>query len=153
MLHLRKRDSEDEWNEIVEDLQFRTCDSRRKIKNKVGIKDNELRGILPIHPYSAYILKHISASFNSNQRSMFNFIKNRIEDSDIKTFQWFIDNVGPESENPFLSVDFLWSYFYESDRDALTPNIRLILDNYSRLAGTLDNTEKGFLKLYCYCKH
>ena len=142
----KKEILEDEWNEIVEDLQFRTCDSRRKIKNKVGIKDNELRGILPIHPYSAYILKHISASFNSNQRSMFNFIKNRIEDSDIKTFQWFIDNVGPESENPFLSVDFLWSYFYESDRDALTPNIRLILDNYSRLAGTLDNTEKRILK-------
>jgi len=43
-------------------------------------------------------------------------------------------------------VDFLWSYFYESDRDALTPNIRLILDNYSRLAGTLDNTEKRILK-------
>ena len=41
----------------------------------VMISDKELQSILPIHPYAALLLKHISATFDSNQRSMFDFIK------------------------------------------------------------------------------
>ncbi len=40
------------------------------------IDDKDLAGILPIHPYTAVLLKYIAASFDSNQRSMFDFIKN-----------------------------------------------------------------------------
>lgn len=136
----------DEWDDIVDDLQMRTTDARALIKKEAKIDDDKLHGILPMHPYSAYVLKNISSIFNSNQRSMFDFIKNKIEDSDIHAFQWFISNMGPESDNPLLTIDLLWSYFYESDKDALAPNIRLVLDNYSRLQGTLDNDERRILK-------
>lgn len=46
------------------------------VKTVARISDKEMKGILPIHPYAALLLKHISSAFDSNQRSMFDFIKN-----------------------------------------------------------------------------
>lgn len=134
-----------EWNEILWDLQERTINSRKYIKNISGIDDNELCGILPIHPYTACVLKHISTSFAANQRSMFDFIKNS-GNIDLKGFQWFIDNYGPYSENPFLTVDMLWGFFYDNGKSDLSQSIRAILDRYGVLSKTLDDEEKTVLK-------
>lgn len=136
-----------EWSNIVDDLSDRTYDSRKQVQDKAGIKDSELEGILPIHPYAASLLKHISTSFESNQRSMFDFIKNDRGD-DIKGFQWFIDNVGPLDDNPLLTVDMLWGFFYDMGKENLAHNIRMILDYYPRMcaAKQLDETEKRIVK-------
>lgn len=105
-----------------------------------------IKNILPLHPYAALLLKHISSAFDSNQRSMFDFIKNDRGD-EIKGFQWFIDNCGPEDENPLLTVDMLWDFFYEKGKEYLSADIRSILDCYSRAATKrLDNDEKRVLK-------
>lgn len=136
-----------EWKSIVDDLSKRTYDSRKQVQEKAKISAPELEGILPIHPYAASLLKHISTSFESNQRSMFDFIKNDRGD-DIKGFQWFIDNVGPMDDNPLLTIDMLWGFFYDMGKDNLAHNIRMILDYYPRLvsAKALDETEKRILK-------
>lgn len=136
-----------EWKDIVDDLSERTYDSRKQVQEKAKISDAELEGILPIHPYAASLLKHISTSFESNQRSMFDFIKNNRGD-EIKGFQWFIDNVGPMDDNPLLTIDMLWGFFYDMGKDNLAHNIRMILDYYPRLASTkmLNETEKRILK-------
>ena len=55
-----------DWGDVLFDLEERTKESRKRIKQSAGIDDKELRGILPIHPYAACLLKHISASFASN---------------------------------------------------------------------------------------
>ena len=129
-----------DWNEILFDLEERTIESRKRIKQSAGIDDKELRGILPIHPYAACLLKHISASFASNQRSMFDFIKNG-GNEDLKGFQWYIDNFGPLSDNPFLTVDLLWGFFYDNGKNDLSMNIRQILDRFSTLSKQLDEEE------------
>ena len=136
-----------EWDEISSDLSDRTYDARKQVKEKANISDSELEGILPIHPYAALLLKHISTSFESNQRSMFDFIKNDRGD-DIRGFQWFIDNIGPMDENPLLTIDMLWGYFYDKGKDNLAHNIRMILDYYPRLKATkaLEETECRVLK-------
>lgn len=134
-----------EWNEILFDLEERTVESRKRIKQSAGIDDKELRGILPIHPYAACLLKHISASFASNQRSMFDFIKNG-GNEDLKGFQWYIDNFGPLSDNPFLTVDLLWGFFYDNGKNDLALNIRQILDRYTNLSKQLDEDERKVLK-------
>lgn len=134
-----------EWEEILFDLEERTGYSRKRIKQSAGIEDQQLRGILPIHPYAASLLKHISASFASNQRSMFDFIKNS-GNEDLKGFQWYIDNFGPFSENPFLTVDLLWGFFYDNGKNDLSQNIRQILDRYANLAKQLDDEEQKVLK-------
>lgn len=134
-----------DWNEILFDLEERTIESRKRIKQSAGIDDKELRGILPIHPYAACLLKHISASFASNQRSMFDFIKNG-GNEDLKGFQWYIDNFGPLSDNPFLTVDLLWGFFYDNGKNDLSMNIRQILDRFTNLSKQLDEEECKVLK-------
>lgn len=89
-----------EWTEeILPDLCDRTISSRKIVGEQTKLNDEQMKGILPIHPYAASLLKHISTSFESNQRSMFDFIKNDRGD-DTKAFQWFIQNCGPLDENP-----------------------------------------------------
>ena len=131
---MRKKQDEDiiaEWNEIRDDLYDRTRDSRELVRKQAKLSDDELKGILPIHPYAALILKNISAIFDSNQRSMFDFIKNDRGD-EIKGFQWFIDNCGPGDYNPLLTVDMLWDFFYEKNKDNLDSDVRAIMGNYAR---------------------
>ena len=135
-----------DWNATVTDLYDRTRDSRKIIKDIVKISDDELMKILPIHPYTALLLKHISSGFDSNQRSMFDFIKND-RGEEIKGFQWFIDNYGPLDANPLLTVDMLWDFFYEKGRASLSTDIRTILDCYARAeTKQLSSDEKRVLK-------
>lgn len=90
------------------------------VTNYMATKDAECRekpenfkGILPIHPMAAFVLKFLSTAVGSNQRSMFNFLKGEIGESE---FQNFIATSGPELKGrQFLTVDHLWHYFIERD--------------------------------------
>lgn len=135
-----------DWHVTREDLYDRTHDSRKLVKDKAKINDAELKKILPIHPYAALLLKHISSAFDSNQRSMFDFIKNDRGD-EIKGFQWFINNCGPYDANPLLTIDMLWDFFYEKGKEYLAPDIRSILDCYGLAANkNLDSERQRVLK-------
>ena len=135
-----------EWDETVEALYDVTHDSREEVKKTAKIGDRELKGVLPIHPYAALVLKHIASAFDSNQRSMFEFIKND-RGEEIKGFQWFIDNYGPEDEEALLTVDMLWDFFYEKGKEQLPHQIRSILDVYGRtISSELMLKEKRVLK-------
>ena len=119
-----------DWEHKLDDLQDFTKKSRKAVSDCTGIKDAILRGVLPLHPMSALLLKHISSAFESNQRSMFDFIKN---DGDYKAFQWFIDNHGPlDGTTALLTVDMLWDFFYETGKDNLALPIKNILDTYKK---------------------
>ena len=137
---------QDEWHEVRDELYNRTKDSRTLVMRKARINDKELKKILPIHPYAALLLKHISSAFDSNQRSMFDFIKNDRGD-EIKGFQWFIDNCGPVDPNPYLTIDMLWDFFYEKGKQYLSQDIRTILDCFNQASGqNLDDNEQRVLK-------
>ena len=130
-----------DWHETRDELYERTHDSRQLVKQKAKITDTELQKILPIHPYAALLLKHISSAFDSNQRSMFDFIKNDRGD-EIKGFQWFINNCGPYDTNPLLTIDMLWDFFYEKGKEYLASDIRAILDCFSFSANKNLDTER-----------
>lgn len=135
-----------EWDQTVEDLYNLTYDSREQVIKTAKIGEKELKGVLPIHPYAALILKHIASAYDSNQRSMFDFIKNDRGD-EIKGFQWYIDNYGPEDEDNLLTVDMLWDFFYEKGKDQLSAQIRAILDVYGRTEShNLNKNQKKVLK-------
>ena len=137
----------EEWEELQLDLCDRTVESRKLVQQMAKIDEKELAAILPIHPYAASLLKHIATSFESNQRSMFDFIKND-RGEDLKGFQWFIDNIGPDDDNPLLTIEMLWGFFYDMGKDNLAHNIRVILDYYPRIISTkqLNSEEKRILK-------
>jgi hypothetical protein len=125
-----KPEAQSDWEAKLDDLQDFTKKSRKAVSDCAGIREDILKGVLPLHPMSALLLKHISSAFESNQRSMFDFIKN---DGDYKAFQWFIDNHGPlDGTTALLTVDMLWDFFYETGRENLALPIRNILDTYKK---------------------
>lgn len=134
------------WNKNKGSLDKRTMQSRTAVKNKIGLTDEDLSNVLPIHPYAALLLQHISIYYTSTARSMFNFIKND-EGEDVKAFQWFIDNYDFSSQNPFITIDMLWSFFYESGQDKLATGIKEVLCCYTpKLNKDLIEEEKRVLK-------
>ena len=125
----------EEWGEMVGDLFDRTNTSRELVLKQLQKKDpkftiNDMARILPMHPYAALLLKHLSAQFASNQRSMFDFIKNDKGD-EIHGFQWYIKNYGPEDDNPLLTIDMLWNFFYENGKEQLSSDVKNILNHYN----------------------
>jgi len=146
--------AKDEYTELTEELNGYMTSSRKAVCEQARIDENVMRGIFPIHPMAALLLKHISTSFASNQRSMFNFIKN--EDSDnLQAFQWFIKNHSPE-DSQILTIDYLWNFFYEKGTDEnssgagrsnLDTAIATILDTYPSNESKLGSSdEKRVLK-------
>lgn len=134
-----------EWDILADDLNERVKTSRAKVMEATKI-DNPIvmKDIMPLHPMAALLLKNIARAFKSNQRSMFDFIKSSNSDN-VKAFQWFIENTGPFDDHPLLTVDMLWSFFYEKGRDNLSPDIRLILDSFPQQQN-LREDEKSVLK-------
>lgn len=135
----------DKWKKMTDELNSYDSNARPAVIKAANIKsDSSMRDILPLHPMAALVLKNIAAAFQSNQRSMFDFIKTP-KDLEVKAFQWFIQNTSPYDDRPFLTVDMLWDFFYEKGRDYLTSDIRLILDTFSQ-QNQLTEKEKIILK-------
>lgn len=134
-----------QWVEMTGDLNGYVSGSRSAIMKAANItKESVMRDILPIHPVAALVLKNIASAFQSNQRSMFDFIKTP-KDLDVHAFQWFIQNTSPLSERPYLTVDMLWDFFYEKGKDYLTSDIKLILDTFPQQTQLIER-EKIVLK-------
>ena len=126
-------------------MENRTANSRTAVKNKIGLADKDLSNVLPIHPYAALLLQHISVYYTSTARSMFNFIKND-EGDNVKAFQWFIDHYDFRSQCPYVTIDLLWSFFYENGQDKLASGIKEVLNCYtSRLERELIEEERRVL--------
>ncbi len=133
------------WVKMTDDLNSDVNSARAAVKKAANISgENVMRDILPIHPIAALVLKNIAQAFQSNQRSMFDFIKTP-KDMDVKAFQWFIQNTSPLSDRPFLTVDMLWDFFYENGKDYLSSDIKLILDTFPQQT-QLNDKEKIVLK-------
>lgn len=130
-----------EWERYKADLNGDLASVRAEIREsarrtdgsgpKTVISDEELQDIVPIHPYAALLLKHMSVAFRSNQRSMFDFIINN--DTDSKAFKWFIANYGPLDDTNLMTVDMLWDFFNGKGQSGLNDDVRVILDSYGLL--------------------
>lgn len=135
--------AKDQWEIITRDLNSRIQASKTAVMNSTAVKSNSvMQKMLPIHPMAALVLKNIASAFQSNQRSMFDFIKTPKDlDLDVHAFQWFIQNTGPESDRPLLTVDMLWDFFYEKGKDYLTSDIKLVLDTYSQQTNLIEKEQ------------
>lgn len=153
-MHIKEGPAHDEYLELTRELNDYMTEPRKAVCEQAHISDEVMRGIFPIHPMAALLLKHISTSFASNQRSMFNFIKNDNSDN-LQAFQWFINNYSPD-DSQILTIDFLWNFFYEKGTDEnnsttgrsnLDSAIATILDTYPSNESKLSSlNEKRVLK-------
>lgn len=142
------------WEDIAADLASRPPEAQKAVANAVNVPGKVLQDMIPIHPMAALMLKYISENFASNQRSMFNFIKNEDSD-DLQAFQWFIRTHGPES-GALLTIDYLWNFFYEKGTDEhgagagrsnLDTIIAGILDTYPQNEKRLKQDQRRVLKV------
>lgn len=123
-----QRDAGD-LNDTLTEARSRISGSTRRAGTGNEISDPDLRGIVPMHPYAAYVLKNIAVVFAANQRSMFDFIiSNDMEDA--KGFKWYINTYGPESEDNLLTTDMLWDFFCANGMSGMNDSVRGILENY-----------------------
>ena len=145
--------AQNEWELISEALRERTATPRKAVMKFAKIRNEKiLTDILPIHPIAAVLLKNLAAYFASNQRSIFNFIKNT--DPNVEAFQEFIATKSPY-EGDLLTIDYLWNFFYENGVDEhggnvgrmnLKLSIRTILDSYALNKEHLNSDEQIVLK-------
>lgn len=137
--------AKDQWEVMTGDLNSKISASKIAVMKAAVVKsDSVMQHMLPIHPMAALVLKNIASAFQSNQRSMFDFIKTP-KDLDVHAFQWFIQNTRPDSDRSLLTVDMLWDFFYEKGKDYLTSDIKLILDTFPQQTN-LTEKEKVVLK-------
>ena len=141
------------WRRYVATLMERTDTPRKAVMKLIKATDDKIiADLLPLHPMTALLLKNLATYFASNQRSVFNFIKN--SEPNVKAFQYFIATKSPE-DGDLLTVDGLWNFFYESGTDSsggligkmnLPESIRTILDTYSLNKRDLTEEEQTVLK-------
>lgn len=110
------------------------------VVNNAGIDSADFKGILPLHPMAAFLLKHLSVAVGANQRSMFEFLNG-------EEFKTFIDKGGLDvSGHQFLTVDHLWPYFVERDDLGAGQAVQEIRVEYARREQELQPDERRVFK-------
>ena len=131
-------DLKNEWANISLELWETVQRDAAKfiIRRDESIKLDDMKKLLPIHPYASYLLKFVTAQVGSNQRTMFQFLC----DKNSGSFKNFIDSHGFEySGDNFLTVDFLWDYFFQEDKPDLDENFLNAMRHYNNFAPVCKN--------------
>lgn len=138
-------DLADEWdntrNQLWDGVKRGTVDV---IKNKdLTVSDGDFINLMPTHPYSAYLLKFIAKDISSNQRTIFQFLSGDFSGDDTKTnFKWFIENNCFEfGKWNYLTVDYLWDYFFTSDNVDLESSFIQTISHYNNYAPLCDDSD------------
>ncbi len=141
-------DLEQEWDSVNNELYGnvkRTCIDYIK-KYDLNIKDDDLKNLLPMHPYASYLLKFIAQDISSNQRTMFQFMCGEYNDNgtDKKNFRWFIDNFRFDyGEWNLLTSDYLWDYFFYADNVDLDSSFMDAIGHYNTYANVCGDDHDG----------
>jgi hypothetical protein len=100
----------------------------------------ELKKLIPTHPYTAYLLSHISKFYSSSQRTIFNFLKSEEPGG----FQWFIKENPRDEQYYWLTVDYLWQYFFENKDNTMELNETLsyVISYYENIKGKVTSEEE-----------
>lgn len=151
-LEFRPETSE-EWTGIKENMWFKL---EKMVKNTINryyedIKDKDLKGLLPLHPFSSILLQDISSKIGSDKRTMFQFLCGdpniNIEEAR-HNFRWFIKNFDISSW-PFLTSDYLWDYFFDEENNPdLDERSKNAISHFHIFLGQCNNeNEKRVLKV------
>lgn len=113
-----------------------SSDEMRRITAQ--LQEKELRGLMPIHPFTVVLLAIIASQFSSSQRTVFRFLK----ENEVGSFQWFIRNY-PQDGWYWLTPDSLWQYFFEEEEKIEElETISDILGHYKANRDKINNEEE-----------
>ncbi len=138
-----KSERADDWIKDRDDLwhSIKALTENYMHPNGAGIDCEDFKGILPVHPMAAFLLKHLSgSSIGSNQRSMFEFLNG-------EEFKTFLNTGGLSvSGRQFLTVDHLWSYFIERDDLGTQREVLEIRTEFARRVSNLQPDQQRVFK-------
>lgn len=124
-------ENEDEWESEKKQLWSAVSSIADVNFDAHDVSRQSFYDILPIHPMAAFLLKFLSTSAGSNQRSIFEYLKGSANG---REFQDFCSLGGPSVESKqFLSADYLWKYFIERDDLGLNKEITAIRTEFERI--------------------
>ena len=122
-------------------------DLRSSLPGEVdGYKETHFAGLVPLHPYSAYLLTQLSAQFSANQRTMFSFLQAKGGSEESPDFNWFIQNHGSGSSWKWLTPDYLWDYFFVNDNADMDSGALERVSYYLNNVDRLDGDERRLFK-------
>jgi len=137
-----KPEKENEWNKDREVLwhNVKGVAESYMFRNNAGIDPLDFKNILPLHPMSAFLLKHLSVAIGANQRSMLEFLND-------EEFENFIQEGGLDVFGlQLLTVDHLWKYFVERDDLGTESVVQEARAEYARRVPTLQPDEQRIYK-------
>lgn len=108
-----------------------------------SVRREDIMRLVPIHPFSAYLLSAISRQFTSSQRTLFRFLKEAPEAAgEVRyNFNWFIENHSTE-DWCWLTPDILWDYFFTADNQDFDQEIRNYILHYDTVEARLGSEEE-----------
>ncbi|GHV30514.1 hypothetical protein FACS1894167_11480 [Synergistales bacterium] len=109
---------EQQW-EVVKNKLINTIGSSISDFDHQGLKctAEHLKLLCPLHPMTLTLLTIVSQNFGAaQQRTLFRFMKDRLESGQSVGFIHYIENFGPDDWR-WLTPDFLWDYFFTRDSD------------------------------------
>ena len=132
----------DEWRKDRDELwnAVQALAENYMASNGSSIAAEDFKGILPVHPMAAFLLKHLAVAIGSNQRSMFGFLNG--DEFRIFAAQGSLDVPGKQ----FLTVDHLWAYFIERDDLGTDKRIQEARAEFTRRAKDLQPEEQRVFK-------
>jgi len=99
-------------------------------------RKEDFKGLIPIHPVSAFLLSKIAREFTSSQRTLFRFLKE--ETGDELSFTTFLRNY-PSENWLWFTADYLWDYFFRDDNPELTDRVRDMIAYYRSRIDKIDD--------------
>jgi len=140
-----------------EHQKARLWDKVRGVVSSLRNQDRELeerdaKNLLPLHPYSSYLLAIISRYMSSSQRTLFQFIQTSVPGS----FVEFCSSNSPDSpDGQLLTADCLWDYFFREKSRDLPSKAHQAIDYYANIEEHLDTQDdrkiaKTVLLLYAF---
>lgn len=144
-----KPEAESEWEAKLISLwdKVERCANILK-QHSEGLKLEDLQRLVPLHPFSAYLLSILSQQLSSNQRTMFQFLKEDEagqEETRKQNFNWFIKNHSTE-DWCWLTPDLMWDYFFKLDNNDLPEEVQRLINYYNSHLGELTEDEKRVFK-------
>ncbi|MBK5260962.1 MAG: hypothetical protein JJE17_00125 [Peptostreptococcaceae bacterium] len=106
--------------------------------------ETELKCLLPIHPYAAYLLKVISKEISSNQRTMFQFLSGEPFEGDKErhNFRWFTSKYNSDiGKWNYLTANYIWDYFFTGDNVDLNDAFKSAIAQYDNFNAICHNDE------------
>ena len=135
-----KKKNKVEWEKIKNECLEKNPTMGALINTIIGTEGttvkNTIKGLFPIHPYTAYLATFIARYMGSTERSIFSFLYDKE-----KGFLKFIEEYPTEAGEFYLTADYLWDFFVEDFERDHHEKLGSILSTYKLHVPKLEENE------------